>query len=29
VLAFAGALLGSLIGTAGFQWAQAQGWLRF
>ncbi|MBM5803842.1 MAG: hypothetical protein FJ078_06950 [Cyanobacteria bacterium K_DeepCast_35m_m2_155] len=29
VLAFAGALLGSLIGSVGVQWAQAQGWLSF
>jgi hypothetical protein len=29
VLAFAGALLGSLIGSLGVQWAQAQGWLKF
>jgi hypothetical protein len=29
LLAFAGALLGSLIGSVGLQWALAQGWLRF
>jgi hypothetical protein len=25
-LAFAGGLIGSLVGTVGFQWAMAQGW---
>jgi hypothetical protein len=25
-LAFAGGLIGSLLGTVGFQWAMAQGW---
>ena len=28
-LAFAGGLVGSLLGTVGYQWALAQGWLRF
>jgi hypothetical protein len=29
LLAFSGALLGSLLGTLGFQWAASMGWLPF
>ncbi|MCP9809156.1 hypothetical protein KBY58_06890 [Cyanobium sp. HWJ4-Hawea] len=29
ILAFAGGLVGALIGTVGLQWAMAQGWISF